>query len=164
MSLSCHCLPAPKLHLSSDKPYLSPLPLPRSDVILPGLLAAFAARFDAAAGCAAWHRGYFAPVVGGYGVGLVLTYAALAFEIGGSQGQPALLYLVPCTLGTLALVACWRGQFWELWGATLEGGAERSGGSSAQAATAAAASMEAGLEGDERRTLLAGSPESPTAA
>ena len=34
------------------------------------------------------------------GAGLALTYVALVFSWFGDQGQPALLYLVPCTLGT----------------------------------------------------------------
>ena len=58
---------------------------------------------------------YFPVCVAGYGVGLVLTYAALAFSIGGSQGQPALLYLVPCTLGTVAALAWAQGDLAAMW-------------------------------------------------
>ena len=46
----------------------------------------------------------------GYGVGLLLTYLALEFEVFGSSGQPALLYLVPCTLGTITVKALLRGD------------------------------------------------------
>ena len=44
-----------------------------------------------------WGRGYFLWASIGYGVGLVATYVGL-WAMDGS-GQPALLYLVPCTLG-----------------------------------------------------------------
>lgn len=84
------------------------------DVILPGLLTAFACRYDAARKLSQL-QGYFLPVAFGYGVGLILTYVALIFSLGGSQGQPALLYIVPCTLGCIAGLSWWRGQFWELW-------------------------------------------------
>lgn len=46
----------------------------------------------------------------GYATGLILTYLALCFRIGGSSGQPALLYLVPCTLGTMVILALIRGD------------------------------------------------------
>lgn len=58
---------------------------------------------------------YFPICVAGYGVGLIMTYMALAFEIGGSQGQPALLYLVPCTLGTVAALAWAQGDLEAMW-------------------------------------------------
>lgn len=58
---------------------------------------------------------YFPVCVVGYGVGLILTYGALAFSIGGSQGQPALLYLVPCTLGTVAALAWAQGDLAAMW-------------------------------------------------
>lgn len=36
------------------------------------------------------------------------------------QGQPALLYLVPCTVGAVSLLAAYRAQFTALWhGTTL---------------------------------------------
>jgi hypothetical protein len=43
-------------------------------------------------------RGYFLWSTVGYGLGLFLTYVALNAMDG--SGQPALLYIVPCTLGT----------------------------------------------------------------
>ncbi|GAB4817455.1 hypothetical protein N2152v2_004501 [Parachlorella kessleri] len=121
------------------------------DVILPGLLAVFAARFDAVRGLP-WRCGYLMPVVAGYGVGLLLTYAALAISIGGSQGQPALLYLVPCTLGCISLLGWWRGQFWELWHCGREGGQQ-------QRPQDADARLEAGLD-SERLLPASGSPQS----
>ncbi len=122
------------------------------DVILPGLLAVFAARLDAVRGLS-WRCGYLVPVVAGYGVGLLLTYGALAFSIGGSQGQPALLYLVPCTLGCISLLGWWRGQFWELWHCGREVGQQQQG------RQAADARLEAGLE-SERLLPAIGSPQS----
>jgi len=79
-----------------------------------------------------WYRGYFAPAVAGYGSGLLLTYTALLFSWFGDEGQPALLYLVPCTLGVVLGLAAWRGELhallaekegqgWNLL-ATLDGG------------------------------------------
>lgn len=47
-----------------------------------------------------------------YGIGLLVTFVALALM---QRGQPALLYLVPCTLVTSCGVALWRrelGTFW----------------------------------------------------
>ncbi|GAQ79878.1 Signal peptide peptidase [Klebsormidium nitens] len=82
------------------------------DIVLPGLLVAFTLRFD----CEekrSWSGGYFLYSSIGYGVGLLCTYAALALMSG--QGQPALLYLVPCTLGTLLILAWYRGELAALW-------------------------------------------------
>lgn len=47
-----------------------------------------------------------------YGIGLLVTFMALALM---QRGQPALLYLVPCTLITSGGLALWRrelGMFW----------------------------------------------------
>ncbi|KAG2496822.1 hypothetical protein HYH03_005228 [Edaphochlamys debaryana] len=99
------------------------------DVILPGLLVAFTRRLDvdlslhgvfrAAGGAPSLFlyisRAYFPYAVLLYGGGLCLTYAALAFSWFGDQGQPALLYLVPCTLGGTVALAAVRGQLGALW-------------------------------------------------
>ncbi|KAG2441965.1 hypothetical protein HYH02_009759 [Chlamydomonas schloesseri] len=107
------------------------------DVILPGLLLAYTRRADldlallpgssggssssgGGGGCAAsvqqaLKASYFPYAVVSYGAGLCLTYAALAFSWFGDQGQPALLYLVPCTLGTVLALAAARGQLGLLW-------------------------------------------------
>ena len=45
--------------------------------------------------------------------GLFLTYVALNAMNG--SGQPALLYIVPCTLGTVLLLGWWRGELRSLW-------------------------------------------------
>ncbi|XP_058019745.1 signal peptide peptidase-like 2B isoform X2 [Ahaetulla prasina] len=51
-------------------------------------------------------------LVPGYGIGLLATFAALAWM---RKGQPALLYLVPCTLLTSLLVALWRRELATFW-------------------------------------------------
>ncbi|KAK6035128.1 hypothetical protein COOONC_27366 [Cooperia oncophora] len=48
----------------------------------------------------------------GYGLGLILTFFALSIM---KMAQPALIYLVPCTLVPICLMACMRGQFRLLW-------------------------------------------------
>lgn len=47
-----------------------------------------------------------------YGVGLLITFVALAVM---QMGQPALLYLVPCTLLTSLAVALWRRELHQFW-------------------------------------------------
>ncbi|KAG0457423.1 hypothetical protein HPP92_022580 [Vanilla planifolia] len=67
------------------------------DILLPGLLIAFSLRYD-------WamkknlKAGYFLWSMVAYGSGLLVTYVALNLMDG--HGQPALLYIVPLTLGT----------------------------------------------------------------
>eukprot|EP01026_Neomeris_dumetosa_P020673 TRINITY_DN1832_c0_g1_i4.p1 TRINITY_DN1832_c0_g1~~TRINITY_DN1832_c0_g1_i4.p1 ORF type:complete len:523 (+),score=73.41 TRINITY_DN1832_c0_g1_i4:68-1636(+) len=84
------------------------------DVVLPGLLVAFTRIYDLREGkrilC-----GYFLWTYLGYAIGLILTYGAMCFQIGGSQGQPALLYLVPCTLGIVLILSLVRGEFVQMW-------------------------------------------------
>eukprot|EP00191_Tetraselmis_sp_GSL018_P002793 CAMPEP_0177615842 /NCGR_PEP_ID=MMETSP0419_2-20121207/23745_1 /TAXON_ID=582737 /ORGANISM="Tetraselmis sp., Strain GSL018" /LENGTH=693 /DNA_ID=CAMNT_0019113675 /DNA_START=154 /DNA_END=2238 /DNA_ORIENTATION=+ len=83
------------------------------DIVLPGILVAFARTVDALKGRTLL-RGYFAPLVTGYGLGLILTYLALMYRIGGQSGQPALLYLVPCTLCPMVALAAYRGELRQL--------------------------------------------------
>ena len=99
-------LTVPAFHLS---PAVGPVILGFGDILLPGLLGVYTRTFDLFNECS-WRTSYFWPNVGGYAVGLLLTYLALWFEIGGSQGQPALLYLIPCTLGVTLLLAVSRRQ------------------------------------------------------
>lgn len=47
-----------------------------------------------------------------YGIGLLVTFMALALM---QRGQPALLYLVPCTLITSGALALWRGELGMFW-------------------------------------------------
>lgn len=66
-----------------------------------------------------WPQGLAGPgnilpisVLPAYGIGLLVTFMALALM---QRGQPALLYLVPCTLTTSGALALWRrelGMFW----------------------------------------------------
>ncbi|XP_069505708.1 signal peptide peptidase-like 2B isoform X2 [Ambystoma mexicanum] len=51
-------------------------------------------------------------LVPAYGIGLLVTFVALALM---QMGQPALLYLVPCTLITSFAVALWRKEFTMFW-------------------------------------------------
>ncbi|KAG5252083.1 signal peptide peptidase 2B [Salix suchowensis] len=82
------------------------------DILFPGLLVSFAFRYDKAnkKGVA---NGYFLWLTIGYGVGLFLTYIGLYLMDG--HGQPALLYLVPCTLGLCVLLGLVRGELKHLW-------------------------------------------------
>ncbi|KAK6260663.1 hypothetical protein SCA6_015137 [Theobroma cacao] len=82
------------------------------DIILPGLLVAFSLRYD-------WlakknlRAGYFVWAMTAYGVGLLVTYVALNMMDG--HGQPALLYIVPFTLGTFITLGKKRGDLKILW-------------------------------------------------
>uniref|UniRef100_A0A7S4MHZ3 PA domain-containing protein n=1 Tax=Odontella aurita TaxID=265563 RepID=A0A7S4MHZ3_9STRA len=117
------------------------------DIVLPGLLLSFAARFDESKrligligggngvnrsntcqtspqskslfgglflGCCAClcNGGYFPPVVVSYAVGLLMANTAVYVM---QMGQPALLYLVPCCLGTVMWLGWRRGELEELW-------------------------------------------------
>eukprot|EP00298_Acanthocystis_sp_HF-20_P010887 c19105_g2_i1.p1 GENE.c19105_g2_i1~~c19105_g2_i1.p1 ORF type:complete len:511 (+),score=148.54 c19105_g2_i1:27-1535(+) len=81
------------------------------DIVLPGLLVSFTHKFDCMKGLKLF-RGYFVYNVIGYGIGLIITYTALLLM---EEGQPALLYLVPLTLGTTLLLALYRGHVNEIW-------------------------------------------------
>ncbi|XP_054784228.1 signal peptide peptidase-like 4 [Prosopis cineraria] len=82
------------------------------DIILPGLLVAFSLRYD-------WlakkklRAGYFLWAMTAYGLGLLVTYIALNMMDG--HGQPALLYIVPFTLGTFLALGKNRGELKILW-------------------------------------------------
>uniref|UniRef100_A0A286Y1T8 Signal peptide peptidase-like 2B n=1 Tax=Cavia porcellus TaxID=10141 RepID=A0A286Y1T8_CAVPO len=79
------------------------------DILVPGLLVAYCHRFDVQVQSS---RVYFMASTIAYGIGLLVTFVALALM---QRGQPALLYLVPCTLVTSCAVALWRqelGAFW----------------------------------------------------
>uniref|UniRef100_A0A3B3XHT7 PA domain-containing protein n=1 Tax=Poecilia mexicana TaxID=48701 RepID=A0A3B3XHT7_9TELE len=86
------------------------------DIIVPGLLVAYCSRFDI------WVNSrknvYFISCVFAYLLGLVLTFAVMLLS---GMGQPALLYLVPFTLITSAVVAGCRGEMRQFWtGTTYE--------------------------------------------
>lgn len=83
------------------------------DVALPGLLISFLLRYDTLSNKRArLCSGYFVPAVIGYFIGLCVTIVALLIM---TIGQPALLYLVPGTLGTTLVLAWRRGELSQLW-------------------------------------------------
>ncbi|KAG9129010.1 hypothetical protein Leryth_021704 [Lithospermum erythrorhizon] len=82
------------------------------DIILPGLLVAFALRYDWLAK-RTLRAGYFLWAMIAYGLGLFITYVALNLMDG--HGQPALLYIVPFTLGTFLALGKKRGDLKILW-------------------------------------------------
>jgi len=61
------------------------------------------------------NRNFFFPVLGAYGLGLFIAFEANRIT---HLGQPALLYLVPCTLGAIATTAFIRGESARLWSFT----------------------------------------------
>ncbi|XBI05628.1 hypothetical protein VPH35_133777 [Triticum aestivum] len=83
------------------------------DILLPGLVVAFALRYDWAAKKKSLRSGYFLWSASAYGTGLLITYVALNLMDG--HGQPALLYIVPFTLGTLMSLGWKRGELRNLW-------------------------------------------------
>lgn len=82
------------------------------DILFPGLLISFAFRYDKANKKGA-SNGYFLWLMIGYGFGLFLTYLGLYLMDG--HGQPALLYLVPCTLGVVVILGLVRGELKHMW-------------------------------------------------
>ncbi|KAF3441507.1 hypothetical protein FNV43_RR15421 [Rhamnella rubrinervis] len=82
------------------------------DIILPGLVVAFSLRYDWLAN-KRLRDGYFVWAMTAYGLGLLITYVALNLMDG--HGQPALLYIVPFTLGTFLTLGKKRGDFKILW-------------------------------------------------
>ncbi|CAA7399055.1 unnamed protein product [Spirodela intermedia] len=82
------------------------------DILLPGLLIAFALRYDWAAK-KRLRDGYFLWSMLAYGSGLLVTYVALNMMDG--HGQPALLYIVPFTLGTFLALGRKRRELGVLW-------------------------------------------------
>merc|ERR1711862_925326 len=100
------------------------------DIVLPGLLLSFASRYDEAKRFISAHRdgvkrdtgreicgseskgGYFIPVILAYAMGLFMANAAVYLM---RMGQPALLYLVPCCLGTMCFLGWRRGEIKDIW-------------------------------------------------
>jgi len=86
------------------------------DIVLPGLLLAWAARLDirsyGSLSSPYASKGYFPMVTFGYAIGLMAAnFAVEYFE----TGQPALLYIVPLTLGPVLLRSFRSGTLPELW-------------------------------------------------
>ncbi|KAL7490243.1 hypothetical protein ACHAW6_016013 [Cyclotella cf. meneghiniana] len=114
------------------------------DIVLPGLLLSFASRYDEAKRligvigggsgrmrsnacpdvpdhkssiplcfiCCCCRRGYFGPVMVAYAIGLAMANAAVYLM---QMGQPALLYLVPCCLGTMVYIGHKSRELKDLW-------------------------------------------------
>uniref|UniRef100_A0A3P8PHX6 Signal peptide peptidase-like 2B n=1 Tax=Astatotilapia calliptera TaxID=8154 RepID=A0A3P8PHX6_ASTCA len=79
------------------------------DILVPGLLVVYCHRFDILTQS---YRIYFMACTVAYGIGLLITFVALAVM---QMGQPALLYLVPCTLLTSLSIALWRRELPQFW-------------------------------------------------
>ncbi|XP_014439757.1 signal peptide peptidase-like 2A [Tupaia chinensis] len=79
------------------------------DIIVPGLLIAYCRRFDVLTGSSSI---YFVSSTIAYAVGMTLTFVVLVLM---KKGQPALLYLVPCTLITASVVAWRRKEMKKFW-------------------------------------------------
>lgn len=86
------------------------------DIIFPGLLVSYCYRFDKA-NKRGLINGYFFWLAIGYGVGLFLTYVVLYLM---KSGQPALLYLVPFTLGVTVILGLLRHELGDLWKGGLD--------------------------------------------
>jgi len=84
------------------------------DVLMPGLVISYCLAFDTMQGTFK-RKLYFLVSLLAYVVGLFLTYVALLLM---QAAQPALLYLVPCVLGSVALVGLKRGELKLLWTGT----------------------------------------------
>jgi signal peptide peptidase-like protein 2B len=63
-------------------------------------------------GCRICSGGYFVPSVIAYAVGLLMANMAVYLM---NMGQPALLYLVPCCVGTMGFMAWRRNELNSLW-------------------------------------------------
>ncbi|XP_048649388.1 signal peptide peptidase-like 2A isoform X4 [Marmota marmota marmota] len=79
------------------------------DIIVPGLLVAYCRRFDVQTGSSSIY--YISSIIA-YAVGMILTFVVLTLM---KRGQPALLYLVPCTLITASIVAWRRKEMKKFW-------------------------------------------------
>lgn len=80
------------------------------DIILPGMVLSLALRFDYAP--KSLGENYFRKLCIGYAVGLGMANVAVTLM---AMGQPALMYLVPTTLGTLLVSSRRNGDFRSMW-------------------------------------------------
>ncbi|KAE8297304.1 Signal peptide peptidase-like 2A [Larimichthys crocea] len=83
------------------------------DIIVPGLLVAYCSRFDVLVNSR--KKVYFVSCCIAYLLGMILTFAVMLLS---GMGQPALLYLVPFTLITSAVVAGCRREMRQFWAGT----------------------------------------------
>jgi signal peptide peptidase-like protein 2B len=86
------------------------------DIVLPGLLLVWAARYDLRRYGSLYTEkagnGYFPMVATGYAVGLCL--AEITVELT-TSGQPALMFIIPCTLGPVLIRSGNSGTLADLW-------------------------------------------------
>uniref|UniRef100_A0A3Q3K384 PA domain-containing protein n=1 Tax=Monopterus albus TaxID=43700 RepID=A0A3Q3K384_MONAL len=83
------------------------------DIIVPGLLVAYCSRFDVLINSR--KKIYFISCCIAYLLGMIVTFAVMLLS---GMGQPALLYLVPFTLITSAVVAACRREMRRFWAGT----------------------------------------------
>merc|ERR1712096_201900 len=81
------------------------------DIALPGILVSYLLRYDVL-NKHSLYSGYFAPALLGYASGMAACSVALVWM---RLPQPALLYLVPGTLGITLLLGLTRGEVRSLW-------------------------------------------------
>lgn len=80
------------------------------DILVPALYIGFCHSFDIMSNTP--RKIYYLATTIAYGIGLLLTFVMLFVM---QQGQPALLYLVPCTLITGYVIGWLRGDLKRLW-------------------------------------------------
>jgi len=122
------------------------------DIVLPGLLLVFALRIDYLNN-KNLKEGTFKWILLGYAVGLAMANLAVYIM---QQGQPALLYLVPLTLGPLTLISWREGTLETVW--------KGPSGLSAQTDHYQLDHNDAYRSGVEEKRLLAGSINSSHSA
>ncbi|KAH7959286.1 hypothetical protein HPB49_009918 [Dermacentor silvarum] len=79
------------------------------DILAPGLLLSYCHAFDL---LSLGKRFYFYISCAAYGVGMVATFLALHLM---HMAQPALLYLVPCTIVPTVVTAWYKGHLFAIW-------------------------------------------------
>ncbi|XP_061450961.1 signal peptide peptidase-like 2A isoform X2 [Rhineura floridana] len=79
------------------------------DIVVPGLLVAYCHRFDVQTSSSSV---YFISCTIAYAAGMLITFMGLALM---KMAQPALLYLVPCTLIVCTLLALYRKEMKKFW-------------------------------------------------
>ncbi|MCL7021443.1 hypothetical protein MKW94_015029 [Papaver nudicaule] len=78
------------------------------DIVIPGIFVALALRFDVSRGK---EIRYFNSAFIGYTLGIVLTIVVMNWF---QAAQPALLYIVPAVIGSLAVHCLWNGEVKQL--------------------------------------------------
>ena len=95
-----------------DDIFHSPMILGLGDIALPGLFISYLLRYDYLNNIGINWNGYFLPALIGYSIGMLLTDINLILM---KHGQPALLFLVPSTLGLTIILSYKRGHLKQLW-------------------------------------------------